>query len=144
MITGKPREGTWLKSLVIEPFSLTPDTMRFSLPLELLVENSPPRPRPRGGERQGAAQPAFKKLYLVKTPPGWCTASCVGQLLFRQAQRRPKMGQMLEPLRTVAGCVQAMRAACGAGCQTLHLQPNGWQVEDARMTEKKEEIGPDL
>lgn len=112
MITVRPREGTWLKSLVIEPFSLTPDTMRFSLPLELLVENSPQRHRHRGGERQEAAQPAFKKLYLVKTPSGWCPASYVGQLLFRQAQRRPKMGQMLEPLRTVAGCVQGGHEGC--------------------------------
>lgn len=67
-----------------------------------------------------------------------------GQRLFRKAQRKAKVGQMLGPPRTVAGCAQGTRAACGAGCQTLHLQHDGWQVGAIRAIAKKEEIGPDL
>lgn len=67
-----------------------------------------------------------------------------GKLLFGKAQRSPKIGQVPGPPRPVAGCTQGTRAACGASCQTLHLQHDGWQVGAIRTMEKKAEIGPDL
>lgn len=67
-----------------------------------------------------------------------------GQLLFRKAQRSPNISQMPRPPRPVAGCTRGMRAACGASCQTLHLQHDGWQVGAIKTTEKEAEIGPDL
>lgn len=47
-------------------------------------------------------------------------------------------------LRRVAGSTRGMRAACGASCQTLHLQCDAWQVGASRVTEMEAEIGPDL
>lgn len=66
------------------------------------------------------------------------------QLLFRKSQRRAAdTEQMSGSPKTVAGCVQGQRAACGADCQDT-LPAAQWQVGATRMMEKKAEVEPDL
>ena len=59
-------------------------------------------------------------------------------------QKSIKKPKMPGSLRREAGCAQGVRTACGASCQTLHLQCDTWQVGASRVTETEVEIGPDL